>query len=254
MRLLTLLLVMIVCAAGPAVAGLFEDGQAASNRGDYATALRLWRPIADEGHAQARVRLGLMYEFGSGVPQDYATAVAWYRKAADQGDADGQKRLASMYFWGHGVPHDPTSEAFWYRKGVVGEQRLALVHYERAWMEAPPTDSAAIIQIFRKVRFPGIRAFFAISHPPLPHCVPFRLGDLKANAFKIFFCGLGGELPHADELGASHFFLPKASWLFLGDKEFPRVAVQPLDHVLSGPAAARSGAVVVAAEVEFRRF
>jgi len=38
MRLLKLLLVMLVCAAGPAVAGPFEDGKAVCDKGDYATA------------------------------------------------------------------------------------------------------------------------------------------------------------------------------------------------------------------------
>ena len=47
MRLLKLLLVLFVCAIGPAIAGPFEDGVAAAQKGDYATALRLWRPLAD---------------------------------------------------------------------------------------------------------------------------------------------------------------------------------------------------------------
>ena len=51
MRLLKMLLVLFVCAAGPAVAGplqdwLFEDGLDAYNKGDYATALRLLRAPA----------------------------------------------------------------------------------------------------------------------------------------------------------------------------------------------------------------
>lgn len=39
MRLLKLLLVLFVCAAGPAVAGPFEDAAEAYNKGDYATAI-----------------------------------------------------------------------------------------------------------------------------------------------------------------------------------------------------------------------
>ena len=85
MRLLKLLLLLFVCAAGPAVAGPFEDADAAFDKGDYATAMRLWRPLADQGNAAAQYNLGLMYEQGQGVPQDYAAAVSWYRKAADQG-------------------------------------------------------------------------------------------------------------------------------------------------------------------------
>jgi len=41
MRLLKLLLVLLACAASPAMAGPLEDGLAAQNNGDYATALRL---------------------------------------------------------------------------------------------------------------------------------------------------------------------------------------------------------------------
>jgi hypothetical protein len=69
--------------AGAALAGPLDDAQAAYNRGDYATALQLIRPLADQGDARAQSILGLMYESGRGVPQDYAEAVKWYRKAAD---------------------------------------------------------------------------------------------------------------------------------------------------------------------------
>ena len=47
MRLLMLIVVLLVSgAAVPAVAGPLEDADAAYDRGDYATALRLWRPLA----------------------------------------------------------------------------------------------------------------------------------------------------------------------------------------------------------------
>jgi hypothetical protein len=45
--------------AGAAVAGPFEDGSAAYARGDYATAMRLWRPLADQGDALAPQRRGV---------------------------------------------------------------------------------------------------------------------------------------------------------------------------------------------------
>lgn len=41
MRRLKLLLFLFVCAAGPAVAGPFEDGVAAYDKSEYAKALRL---------------------------------------------------------------------------------------------------------------------------------------------------------------------------------------------------------------------
>jgi TPR repeat protein len=58
---------------------------AAYDKGDYATALRLWQPLAEQGDVRAQTNLGLMFYTGQGVPQDLAVAVTWYRKAAEQG-------------------------------------------------------------------------------------------------------------------------------------------------------------------------
>ena len=60
----------------------FQKGLAAYDSGDYATALREWTPLAEQGHAGAQNNLGLMYYNGEGVPQDDKTAVKWYRLAA----------------------------------------------------------------------------------------------------------------------------------------------------------------------------
>jgi len=57
---------------------------------NYATALKEWRPLADQGDAHTQFNLGLMYRKGQGVTQDDAGAVRWYRKAADQGAAAAQ--------------------------------------------------------------------------------------------------------------------------------------------------------------------
>ena len=86
-----------------AYAGPFEDGWAAFTRGDYATALSLWGPLAAQGNANAQFRLGLMHYNGDGVVQDHKEAVKWYRLAADQGNALAQNNLGTMYESGHGV-------------------------------------------------------------------------------------------------------------------------------------------------------
>ncbi len=61
-----LLIVALLSLSGPAVAGPLEDGLAAVKRQDYATALRLWRPLADQGNASAQYNLGVMYRDGEG--------------------------------------------------------------------------------------------------------------------------------------------------------------------------------------------
>ena len=47
--------------ATPAWAG-FDESLAAAKRGDYATALREWRPLAKQGDADAQYNLGVMYD------------------------------------------------------------------------------------------------------------------------------------------------------------------------------------------------
>jgi uncharacterized protein len=106
---------MLVAVAGAAVAGPLEDSVAAYERGDYATALRLLRPLAAQGNAVAQYKLGGMYYMGVGVPQDDAEAAKWYRKAADQGDADAQTSLGLFYENGEGVPKDYAEAVRWYR-------------------------------------------------------------------------------------------------------------------------------------------
>lgn len=61
-----------------------EEGLAAYNRGDFATALKEFRPLAEQGEAGAQTILGAMYENGKGVPEYYVEAVKWYRLAAEQ--------------------------------------------------------------------------------------------------------------------------------------------------------------------------
>ena len=91
-----------------------EDGFAADARGDYATALRLLRPLAEKGDPVAQFNLGGLYADGAGVPQDYAEAVKWYRLAAEQGSAGAQNSLGAMYENGRGVAKDYVQAHKWY--------------------------------------------------------------------------------------------------------------------------------------------
>ncbi len=72
---------VFACALfGVASAGPLEDSRAAYQRGDYATAMALLRPLAESGHAAAQYGLGLMYVRGDGVPQDYAQALPYWNR------------------------------------------------------------------------------------------------------------------------------------------------------------------------------
>jgi len=125
MRLLMLIVALIVSGAAPAVAGPFEDGITAYKEGDYATARRLLRPLAEQGDARAQFSIGAMYTLGQGVPQDYAAAVSWYRKAAEQGEPSASLP-SGMYADGKGVPLDNVRAHMWFNlSGAQGNADAA---------------------------------------------------------------------------------------------------------------------------------
>ena len=101
----------------------FNKGLTAAQSGDFATALKEWKPLAEEGNAVAQNNLGLMYHNGWGVPQDYKEAVYWYRLAVEQGYAIAQYNLGLMYEKGKGVPQDDKEAARLYR--LAAEQGYA---------------------------------------------------------------------------------------------------------------------------------
>jgi uncharacterized protein len=109
--------------AGTAAAGSWEDEVAAAKRGDYAAALELWRPLADQGKAPAKHVLGLIYAMGTGVPEDEAKALRWYRLAAGQGNADAAYALGVMYSDGHRLPEDSAQASEWFHLARMAADR-----------------------------------------------------------------------------------------------------------------------------------
>ena len=109
---------LLLLAAASAGAADLGAGVEAYRRGDYAAALREFRPLAEQGDASAQFFLGLMYDNGEGVPEDDRQAVYWYRKAAEQGNAGAQVNLGVMYANGEGVPEDGRQAVYWYRKAA----------------------------------------------------------------------------------------------------------------------------------------
>ncbi len=76
---------LLAALAGTAVAGPFDDAFSAHERGDYTVALREFRALAEQGHAEAQYRLAFMYYDGDGVTPDYVQAHMWFILADAQG-------------------------------------------------------------------------------------------------------------------------------------------------------------------------
>jgi TPR repeat protein len=118
-------LMVAVLTATAAGAGPLGDAAAAYRQGDYATALRIIRPLARKGSAPAQFKLGLIYLKGDAVSQDYREALKWYRKAADQGNAAAQRNLGAMFGEGLGVPQDYAEALKWFRKAAAQNDAAA---------------------------------------------------------------------------------------------------------------------------------
>ena len=142
----------------------FQDGEDAYYRGDYTAALKKSQPLAEQGHARAQYRLGVMYADGQGVPQDDIEAVKWFRKAlkklrllAEQGDAGAQFSLGGMYYNGWGVQKDEAEAVKWFRKtaerGHDSVQFLLGLIY--ATGEGVQKDDVEAVKWYRKAAVQG---------------------------------------------------------------------------------------------------
>jgi hypothetical protein len=108
MRWLSLLIASIgIALSGTAFALPQPDAEAAYARGDYATAFKIWLPLAEQGSAEAQRNVGRMYERGEWVAQDKQAAAEWYSKAAEQSARDAAMSGAPVV--ASAVPVAPSS-------------------------------------------------------------------------------------------------------------------------------------------------
>jgi len=93
-----------------------EEGTAAYQRKDYATAFQELLPVAQEGNARAQQMVGNMYLHGAGVARNDADAAKWIRLSADQGNAVAMKALGRLYVQGRGMEQDLREATVWFRR------------------------------------------------------------------------------------------------------------------------------------------
>lgn len=178
----------LAAESGTADTAQIERGVQAYRQGDYATAFRLWHPLAErgipraqnnlgvlyrdgqgvrqnnreavrlfraaaaQGHMLAQFNLGRLYEVGQKVRRDYAEAAHWYRKAADQGYDMAQNNLGTLYQWGRGVRRDYVEAARWYRSAAEKGNAIAQNNLGSLYKagKGVPRDDAEAVRWFRK--------------------------------------------------------------------------------------------------------
>jgi TPR repeat protein len=121
---------------------------------DTSDALKQWKPLAEQGNAEAQFNLGVMYDSRlpsytfahsmflgdvvrtqTSVTKDDKEAVRWYRLAADQGYSRAQFNLGMMYEYGVGVATDVKEAIRWDRlaaeQGNIDAQyRLGHIYFQ----------------------------------------------------------------------------------------------------------------------------
>jgi TPR repeat protein len=79
------------------VAGSIEDADAAYNRGDYSTAINIYRSLAANGNPKAQLNVGLMFVEGQGVAKDLDIAQIFFKSAAANPASDQATRADAIY-------------------------------------------------------------------------------------------------------------------------------------------------------------
>ena len=121
--------------AQQAAAGSAE-GRTAYHAKDYRTAMRQFRPLAEQGDPEAQYYVGRMYEKGQGVPRNEREVAKWYRRAADAGYAPAQYRVAVGHAFGYaGLRRDQGEAVKWLRKSAEGGYKRAQKTLGRAYAE-----------------------------------------------------------------------------------------------------------------------
>ena len=92
----------------------YARGMDAALNGDYLTAYKEWKPLADKNEATPQFQLGWLYEKGLGVNLNYNMAAHWYLRAAEQGYAYAQTALGRMYTDGRGINRDVVRAYMWF--------------------------------------------------------------------------------------------------------------------------------------------
>lgn len=97
------------------------------DKDDFMEAISLFRKAADQGHHEAQLSLGIIYEEGhpwGGADGDFeidkGKSVFWYRKAAEHGSIRAQFLLGECYADGEsGVEEDLAEAANWFLKAAL---------------------------------------------------------------------------------------------------------------------------------------
>src|SRR5438874_5125810 len=142
--------------AGNARAATEEDefrlGLSAFNTADYATALNIWRPLAEKGEPRSQAGLGFMYHRGMGVRADDREAAIWLLRAAEHGQAEGQLMLGILFYYGQGVMQSHVRAYAWCELALINGNGDATLCRDAALESIPDADRTEAFRLVVELR------------------------------------------------------------------------------------------------------
>lgn len=104
-----------------------ETGITAFEMQEYDKAVKLIKPLAEDGIAEAQYFMGTFYYLAAGVKQSDSLAQKWYKLAFDQwytaaedGDLDAMIEVSLMYHAGQGVQINEKNAEKWLQQAIEG--------------------------------------------------------------------------------------------------------------------------------------
>lgn len=107
------LLLIILLLPVTALAMDFTAASSAYEAGNYRSAYRGFKSLAQDQHVEAQYRLGLLYLNGQGARKDVDQGLAWLKQAAENGSYLAAAELGQIYASGSAVEMNPTEAAKW---------------------------------------------------------------------------------------------------------------------------------------------
>lgn len=139
------------------LAAMYEHGDGVEQ--DDKNAIYWYTKSAEQGNAEAQIKLGFTYETGEGgLAQDYKQAIQWYTKAAESGHAYAQFVLAEKYRKGDIVAKDDKKALQWYTKAAeqgIDYAQLALGYQYAHGEGGLPQDYKQAIRWYTKAAEQG---------------------------------------------------------------------------------------------------
>jgi S1-C subfamily serine protease len=170
----------------------WDAGEAAFKQGDWATAYRLLKPLADHGDGRAQTRIGDLLWAGYGVAQDRPLAIQWYRKAARQSVPLALARLGVFQINGTAMRRDVHGGIADLRRAAglgsaYADEQLGLLFWQGVLVVRDPTRA---VPMLRKAAIKG--------RPLSEHLLAEAYGEGQGVAGNLFTAAIWAIRAAAD--------------------------------------------------------